>query len=152
APPPKGYQVLTELGRGAEGRVFLAIQPALPNRPVVLKVTALRAGKQLSLARLQHTHIVPLHAIHDDPDHDLRFLCMPYSGGAPCLQVFAALGHTPPAARSGQHLLEALDRTQPAEAAIPGEGPARRLLARLSFVRAVCWLGATLADALHYAH
>ncbi|HYT87255.1 MAG TPA: serine/threonine-protein kinase, partial [Gemmataceae bacterium] len=150
--PPKGYQVLTELGHGAEGRVYLAIEPALANRPVVLKVTALRGRECLSLARLQHTHIVPLHTVHDDPDHDLRFLCMPYFGGATWLQIFANLACIPPAARSGQTIIEALDRAQPTEATVSGEGPTRRLLARLAFVRAVCWLGATLAEALHYAH
>src|SRR5262249_38712412 len=40
------------------------------------------------------------------------------------------------------------------ESASPREraAPARRFLARLSGVEAVCWIGACLADALHHAH
>ena len=33
-----------------------------------------------------------------------------------------------------------------------GASPARRFLAQSSYVRAVCWIGACLADALQYAH
>src|SRR5262249_26892334 len=59
----------------------------------------------------------------------------------------------PPARRSGAHLVEALDRAgHNAPVACPSDGPARHLLARASYVQAVCWLGACLADALHYAH
>src|SRR5262249_25105198 len=31
-------------------------------------------------------------------------------------------------------------------------GPARRFFSRASYVQSVCWIGACLADALHYAH
>src|SRR5438270_6498422 len=53
------FELLAELGRGAHGRVFLAAQPALAGRPVVLKLAPLAGQEHLSLARLQHTHIVP---------------------------------------------------------------------------------------------
>src|SRR5262249_44365034 len=46
-----------------------------------------------------------------------------------------------------------LGQTQAAaRVAIPVEGPACRFLARASYVQAVCWIGACLADALQYAH
>src|SRR5207249_810218 len=35
-----GFLIVAELGRGAQGRVFLASQPSLANRHVVLKLTA----------------------------------------------------------------------------------------------------------------
>src|SRR5262245_5361587 len=76
------FRLLAELGRGARGRVYLAVQPALADRPVVLKVTPLDGDEHLSLARLQHTHIVPLYAAHDDAGRLLRVLCLPYFGGA----------------------------------------------------------------------
>src|SRR5205814_1599320 len=37
------FDLLAELGRGAQGRVFLASQSSLGGRPVVLKITA-RSG------------------------------------------------------------------------------------------------------------
>ncbi len=37
------FQLLAELGRGAEGRVFLATQPSLSDRPVVVKLVPRKA-------------------------------------------------------------------------------------------------------------
>jgi tetratricopeptide (TPR) repeat protein len=147
------FRLLAELGRGAHGRVFLARQPALADRPVVLKLAPGGGGEHLSLSRLQHTHIVPLHSAHDFPERGLRGLCQPYFGGASLAELLRAVGDVPPGARTGQDLLRALERCQAvAPAAVPVEGPACRFLARASYVQAVCWMGACLADALHYAH
>src|SRR5262249_30838198 len=61
--------------------------------------------------------------------------------------------HVPLARRAGRHLLDVLDAARAADpVAAPAEGPARHFLARVSYVQAVCWIGACLADALHYAH
>src|SRR5262245_57538964 len=60
------FHLLAELGRGSVGRVFLASQPALGGRLVVLKVTPRLGREHVSLARLQHTHIVPLYWAEDD--------------------------------------------------------------------------------------
>ena len=75
------FQLLCELGRGAAGRVFLATQSALSDRPLVVKLTPRSGDEHLSLARLQHTHIVPLYLVQDFPTENLRALCMPYLGG-----------------------------------------------------------------------
>ncbi|MCI0461235.1 MAG: protein kinase [Gemmataceae bacterium] len=147
------YYVLAELGRGAQGRVFLATQPSLADRPVVLKITPCNDREHLRLARLQHTHIVPLYAVHDDPAHDRRLLCMPYYGGITLANLLERLQHKPFAERTGQQLRETLAQAQ-AEAPViwPVQGPGLQLLARLSYVQALCWIGACLAEALHYAH
>jgi eukaryotic-like serine/threonine-protein kinase len=47
-----GFRLLAELGRGASGRIFLASQPSLADRPVVLKVTPFGQEEHLSLALL----------------------------------------------------------------------------------------------------
>jgi len=147
------FLLLADLGRGAHGRVFLASQLSLADRAVVLKVTPLDAGEHLSLARLQHTHIVPLYSVHDDPARGLRALCMPYFGGATLDRVLAALEPIPAARRTGRDLLAALDRTQAVSSlAAPAQGPARQALAGAGYADAVCWIGACLADALQYAH
>jgi Tfp pilus assembly protein PilF len=145
------FELLGELGRGAHARVFLARQPSLAGRLVVLKLGP-RAGREhLSLARLQHTHVVPLYSALDFPERGLRGLCQPYFGGATLADLLTELAARPPAQRTGRHLLEALEHIQ-GLAPLPVQGPACQFLARASYVQAVCWLGACLADALQYAH
>jgi serine/threonine protein kinase len=147
------FLLLTELGRGMLGRVFLASQGSLADRPVVLKFTPREALEHLSLARLQHTHIVPLHSVQDHPDRGLRSLCMPYFGGVSLSRLLEALRPIPPGQRTGLDLLNALEGAEAAAPVLsPSQGAARHSLARVSYVQAVCWLGACLADALHYAH
>jgi tetratricopeptide (TPR) repeat protein len=157
------FWLLAELGRGAHGRVFLASQRSLGDRPVVLKLAPADAREHLSLARLQHTHIVPLYSVQDHPALGVRGLCMPYFGGATLSQLLEALRPLPPARRTGQGLLDALDQAQAKSIAacrllIADWNPhlpsaiGNRQFRRASYVQAVCWVGACLADALQYAH
>ena len=150
-PAPGGdlgeFRLLALLGRGVVGRVFLASQGSLGYRPVVLKVTPDRGHEHLSLARLQHTNIVPLYSAHDFPDLRLRALCLPYFGSA----TLADLPAQP--VGSGANLVVALRTTQAGAAVrLPAGGPACDFLAQSSAVEAACWVGAGLADALQYAH
>src|SRR5256885_1132261 len=46
------FRLAAELGRGAVGRVFLAAQPYLGERPVVVKLTPRKGQEHLTLARL----------------------------------------------------------------------------------------------------
>jgi eukaryotic-like serine/threonine-protein kinase len=147
------FRVLAQLGRGGHGRVYLAEETFLAGRLVVLKASPLGDREHLSLARLQHTHIVPLYSARDFPDRGLRLLCMPCLGGATLEQLLGQLRAVPPERRSGRDLLEAL-RAGVAHPRLfwPAEGPNRRFLEKAPYVQAVCWVGAVLADALHYAH
>jgi serine/threonine protein kinase len=147
------FRLLAELGRGVHGRVFLATQAALADRPVVLKFTARGSGEHLALSRLQHTHIVPLYSVQDDAARNLRALCMPYFGGQTLAQLASRLQDIPLDQRVGAQLLESLRQAQAAApVALPADGPACQLLRHASYVKAICWIGACLADALHYAH
>lgn len=146
------YHLLAELGRGALGRVFLAKQASLGDRAVVLKLTPCDGEEHLSLARLQNTHIVPLYAVHDFPEYNLRALCMPSLGGVTLERLLERLPH-PLARARGKDWLAVLDEAQQqAPVSFSTKGPIRSFLARASHVEAVCWMGACLADALHYAH
>ena len=83
----QGFDLITEIGRGAFGRVFLASEQALGERPVVLKVA--RQGRQEAemLARLRHPNIVPVYSVRQDDATGLAGFCMPYLGQAtfpPC--------------------------------------------------------------------
>src|SRR5262249_4514591 len=150
-------RILKGLGRGAQGRVVLAVQPFLADRPVVLKMSPREGQEHLALARLQHTHIAPLFWVQDFASRDLRVLCMPYLGGETPNRRLGGLVATPPERRSGRQLVEGIDRAQgpvlrELGLALPTAGPARRRLAGFPYVEAVCWVGACLAEALHYAH
>ncbi len=59
-----GFHLDAELGRGAFGRVFLARQGELADRPVALKIAPDIAGESRALAQLQHTNVVPIFSIH----------------------------------------------------------------------------------------
>jgi serine/threonine protein kinase/tetratricopeptide (TPR) repeat protein len=147
------FQLLAELGRGGYGRVFLAMEPRLANRPVVLKMSSADGGEHLTLARLQHTHIVPLNAVQEDPGRNLRALCMPYFGGASLAQLLDALQEKPVARRTGRDLVDVLDQIQAKYSIVlPSRGPARQLLANATYVQALSWIGACLAEGLQHAH
>ncbi len=146
-------QLVRKLGSGALGQVFLATQSSLSDRPLVVKLTPRTGDEHLSLARLQHTHIVPLYHVLDLPAQNLRALCMPYVGGQSWSALLANLKSVPAAQRSGTKLVEGLaDTAEPSTAAPQRTGPALAFLSRASYVQSVCWIGACLADALHYAH
>jgi eukaryotic-like serine/threonine-protein kinase len=140
------FHLISELGKGAHARVYLAAQESLGERAVVLKLGPWGGGEHLSLARLQHTHIVPLYSAHEFPERGLRGLCLPYFGGATLADLFPEGG---PAPLSGQALLEAVREAGPVK---PGPGPVDGFLITAAPAEVVCWVGACLADALQYAH
>ncbi len=145
-----GFHLVEELGRGTFARVFLAEERLLADRPVALKVTRAASREPQALARLQHTHIVPVYSYRTDPDTGLHLLCMPYLGRVTLADVLA---HPVSArARDGSDLVAALDQLG-ANGVAPDNRPAgRQALARRGYARAVAWWGARLAEALQHAH
>ena len=146
------FHLLGELGRGGRGRVFLASQSDLADRLVVLKLTPLDGVEHLSLARLQHTNIVPVYSVAADSARRLRILVMPHFGRATLASLLIALAEVPPADRRGQAVVAAMDAAHDPLLVAPPAGPARQMLAHVSYTQAVCWIAACLADALQYAH
>ncbi|MEJ5274729.1 MAG: protein kinase, partial [Thermogemmata sp.] len=73
-----GFELVEELGQGAFARVFLARQKVLAGRLVVLKISRRPTREAERLARLQHTNVVPVYSVHDDPP--LQIICMPFLG------------------------------------------------------------------------
>ncbi len=79
---------------------------------------------------------------------------MPYFGGLTLAAILEELQQQPQEERTGKQILQTLDRAR-AKAAIvlaPGRDPATPFLERASYVQAVSWIGACLAEALKYAH
>ena len=114
-----GFRIIFELGRGAFARVYLAEEISLGQRLVAIKVSRPDGNEPQALARLQHTHIVPVYSVHHDPVSGLRILCMPYFGGANLAQVLEAAGGFLTAQHAGRSLVEALDQISRSLPALP---------------------------------
>lgn len=165
-----GFRLCRELGRGAFARVFLAQQEQLAERPVVVKLSPIEGKEPQTLAQLQHTHIVPIYSVHEDPEIGLRAVCMPFLGTASLSQVLRDLWETIKLPKDGRQFVESLERvepisTQPAKnrsralyAVTPDADEEtrsltpRQYLQSLSYVEASVWIVARLAEGLSHAH
>jgi serine/threonine protein kinase/Tfp pilus assembly protein PilF len=175
-----GFRLVAELGRGAFGRAYLAKQPALADRLVVLKISNDLSAESQSLAQLQHTNIVPVYSVHRSSGY--QAVCMPYFGPTTLADVLRELRCRSFLPSSGREFLSTLDNRkhamvtspsndQPAEQGttageftesdelacgiLPSLGKSETLLAMiqgLSFVETVVWIIARLADGLAHAH
>jgi eukaryotic-like serine/threonine-protein kinase len=147
------FLLLDELGRGRAGRTFLASDPSLADRAVVVKIIPDEENEHLALARLRHTHIVPLFSEHMFPDRGLRGLCMPFLGGTSLARMLEDMADVPLEHRTGELLLKVIDRhTRGAPSTPQADGPFRRSLAQASYCDAMTWIASCLADALQYSH
>jgi len=115
-----GFRIVLELGRGAFARVYLAEEINLGRRLVAIKVSRPDGDEPQILARLQHTHIVPVHSVCDDPASGFRVLCMPFFGGANLAQVLEAAGGAIPIGHDGRSLVKALDQVSRSLPSSPG--------------------------------
>jgi serine/threonine protein kinase/Flp pilus assembly protein TadD len=189
-----GFRLLAELGKGAFGRVYLAQQGDLADRSVVLKICPdVHNGESRTLARLQHTNIVPVYSIHRAGP--LQAVCMPYFGattlahvqkdlqvrdslpltGRELVSTIIARKSAPPSAQTAPPSSVALTKVKSAtptgvmppslfepaadssfSAALPSDAVEStanfEVLERLSYVEAVLWIGARIADGLAHAH
>ncbi len=137
-----GFKIIEVLGIGSRGRVYLATQADLADRHVVLKITPNDGDEHLLLAGLQHTNIVPIHAVVD-AGRNLRVICMPFFGRSTLATVMSRLESVTPASRSGFDILRI---------AGPEELTLRSGYRHETFARAACWIVAAIADALQFAH
>jgi serine/threonine protein kinase/Tfp pilus assembly protein PilF len=147
-----GFYLVEELGRGAFARVFLARERQLADRLVALKVTRRGSREPQALARLQHTHIVPVHSHRIDQATGFHLLCMPYFGRLTLARLLAEFRRDQDEL-TGSGLLDVLDRLlDPAEPAASARSSGRSALGSRSFAQAIAWWGARLAEALEHAH
>jgi serine/threonine protein kinase/Flp pilus assembly protein TadD len=163
---PPGFELRDELGRGAFGRVFLARQADLAGRPVAVKISTRLAGESQTLARLQHTNIVPVYAVHRVGRFHAQV--MPFLGRTTLADLIAAFRRSAAPPDSGVAIVSTLaDRaasTGPAPVGPPVDRPPADVprpslssstlatLSRFSFAEAVLWIGAEVAAGLAHAH
>ena len=137
-----GFKIIEVLGSGSGGRVYLATQADLADRHVVLKITPNGGDEHLLLAGLQHTNIVPIHAVVDK-GRNLRIICMPFFGRTTLATILSRLESIPPASRTGLDILRI---------AGPDDLTLRSGYRGETFAQAACWIVAAIADALEFAH
>jgi serine/threonine protein kinase/tetratricopeptide (TPR) repeat protein len=145
-----GFRLVKELGRGTFGRVYLAWQGDLANRPVALKVACDLLGESQFLARLQHTNIVPVYSVHRSGP--LQALCMPYFGSTSLADVLRQLRTLPSLPAEGRWFVDLLNGRKEGTTGSIGSANALAVLGCKSYAEAVLWIGERLADGLAYAH
>lgn len=146
-------KLVARLGIGSSGRAFLAQQPALADRWIVLKVTTNTHEEHLNLARLQHTHIMPLYWASTQPYGGLRVLAMPYLAKTTLSALLKRLASTPIENWSGERVYRELQCDQEGlPVQIPVQEHLTQNLMQSSWVTFVLRMGQTLAEALAFAH
>jgi serine/threonine protein kinase/tetratricopeptide (TPR) repeat protein len=171
------FHLLGALGTGTFGRVYLARQGELADRYVALKVSADLDGESQTLARLQHTNIVPIFSVHKAGP--LQAVCMPSLGTHTLAHLLKKFRGTTTVPASGRQLIDTLrpgagatDLAMPAmlggetesggagfaaaeafaDPAAKRSGGVIELLRESTYPDAVCWIVSRLADGLAHAH
>ena len=147
------FHLIRRLGRGAAGRTYLAQEKSLGNRHVVVKIMPREQQEHLTLARLQHTHIMPLFSELTLPESGLRLLCMPYLGGAGLHEILAGLKEKGISKCTGRDFLSTLDSLSgPEFQRVEWASPTRQSLAKSTYTDTIASIGASIAEAAHEAH
>lgn len=151
-----GFILIEELGRGAFSHVFDAIEPAVGDRRVVVKVCTHGADEANTLGQLEHPHVVPVFSVQHDEAAGLTAICMPFRGRATLLDVLQHAFRGPACPHRGKSVVEAIRKVVRDGDALEEPGGrtnvALRGLERSSYITAILRIAVQLADALAYTH
>lgn len=153
---PPDFRIIDELGRGAFGRVYLAEEGDLAGRRVAIKVSPKLVQESQTLARLQHTNIVPIYSTHRVGT--FQVVVMPYFGAATFADAMQVLHtHETRPLRAETLASVVLSKTQQHPATPTTPQPAKPLpilqaWEQRPFTAVVLELAEQLADALQHAH
>jgi hypothetical protein len=146
------FEILSVLGRGAFGSVYLALQRSVA-RILALKVTRDEGFETQTLVQLDHPNIVRVYDQRRLPARQLHLMYMQWVPGGSLKEVVDRVARTPPGERTGRLILDSIDEHVAAFADVPGGDPrTREFLAAVPWSAAVGWIGARLASALEHAH
>ncbi len=146
-----GFRVVRELGRGAFARVYLATEPALGGRSVVLKVGMHGNAEAGILGRLRHDNIVPVYAMREDLLTGRTVVCMPYLGATTLADVLEHAFARPGMPANAAIVLQAAKPHAGEEESLGPFKPSP-LLVSGTYVDGVLDMGIQLADALAFVH
>ncbi|MFQ6327558.1 serine/threonine-protein kinase [Nocardia sp. CWNU-33] len=145
------FDLRTDLGTGALGRVFLATQRSM-QRLVAVRFSAGASAAPRTMAQLDHPHIVRVFDQRMPVDSAaLRLVYMQYLPGGTAFDLLAERRRGPESA-GGALLLRTVDAAMEAKGEIrQTDSSVRAEIAELSWPETVAWIGRRLADALDYA-
>ncbi|MFE3320881.1 serine/threonine-protein kinase [Nocardia sp. NPDC059195] len=145
------FDLLMRIGAGAFAQVYLARQQSM-QRLVAVKISHNHGTEPQTLAQLDHEYIVRVFDQRLIADGELKLLYMQYLPGGTLLDVLRLVRSTPPEHRSGQLLLDAIDKVLEKKGEVrPTESAVRIRTAALTWPETIAWLGRRLADALEHA-
>ena len=147
-----GFKIIQKLGEGAIAKVYLAQQPELGQRRVVVKISRHGATEAKLLGKLEHPSIVPVHSVHQDADSGLTCICMPFLGTATLVDLLDLAFSKGKPPQSAEILLTVARQYQPVGSRDADEPEAALILRRGSYVEGILQLGVQLAEALAAAH
>lgn len=148
-----GFVLLRQLGDGHFARVFLARQPKLGGRLVVIKVSEEGGALEARvLGPLNHPNIVPILSVAQDEVTLLTLVCMPYLGSTTLEDVLdrAFVNNSQPT--SARLILEAAAAGGQDPPPDGEPDPVAQVLKEGSYTEGVVHLGIQLAEALAFIH
>jgi tetratricopeptide (TPR) repeat protein len=146
-----GFYVLRELGRGTFAQVLLAVEPALGNRLVAIKVSGYGTAEARTLGRLNHPNIVPVYSVQESSS-GLSVVCMPYLGTATLDDVINHVHLRTDLPRQARVILQSVQN--PVSARYPPgnrETPVR-VFRQGTYIDGILHLAVQLAEALAFIH
>lgn len=75
-----GFRLVEIIGQGAFSRVYLAVDKALGERQVVIKLCHAGDHEAWIQGKLRHDHIMPILSTTEDDEYGLSVICMPFMG------------------------------------------------------------------------
>lgn len=146
------FVIVQTLGSGAFANVYLARQVSM-SRLVALKVSRGTGDEPQALAQFDHPNIVRVFDQRELQNPPAHLLYMQFHPGGTLADVVKRVRETSPDQRTGQVLLDAIDRSLLRTAqAVPERSSLRDYLGQLPWPMVVAWTGIELARALENAH
>ena len=144
-----GFEIVEPMGRGGMARVFLARQPELGNRQVVIKVSRFASREAHTLGKLSHPSIMPVFSVTRDDEADWTVICMPLLGAATGVDVLDAAFVTG-TTRNAELIRRIASATCPL--AVSAAVASEQFDWDLTYPSAIARVGLQLAEALAVAH
>ncbi|MCA9214033.1 MAG: protein kinase [Planctomycetales bacterium] len=161
-----GFKLISVLGKGTFAQVYLAQQDSLANRMVVVKVSSTRWNESDTMARMQHSNIVPIYSVHRTDN--LQCVCMPLLGCTTLADVIHNVfrssrdeGSMPESAeafiktisnRQDETLTKYVCTRQIDTSAATGTSTAASPFLGYNFVDACIWITSQIAEGISHAH
>jgi serine/threonine protein kinase len=144
-----GFEIVEPLGRGGMARVFLARQPELGSRQVVIKVSRFASREAHTLGKLSHPSIMPVFSVERDESAGWTVICMPLLGAATGLDLLDE-AFADGAIRTAAQIERVARESRPlaAQPAVVNE----HFDWNFTYSQAIARIGLQLAEALSVAH